>query len=125
VNIGAKFGNEDFFKINTWNYRSTVPRFHPEKGDCDASIKGSNEGALYPQMLTKNSVLSYWRKTLCRAVPLYFDSEVQIGKLLGYKFRLREDVYDRFKNVTADCYKGSNLPDGLSDLSKCFFGLYE
>ena len=76
-------------------------------------------------MLTKQSVLSYWRKTLCRPVPLHFDGEVQMGKLLGYKFRLREDVFDRSKNKSADCYKGPNLPDGLSDLSKCFYGSYE
>lgn len=102
-----------------------MPRFYPENGDCNANIQGSNEGALYPQMLTKNTVLSYWRKTLCRPVPLYYDGEVQVKKLLGYKFSLREDVYDRYKNKTADCYKGSNLPDGLSDLSKCFYGTSE
>lgn len=125
VKIGAKNGNDDFFKINSWNYRTTVPRFYPEKGECDASIVGSNEGALYPQKLNKKSVLLYWRPTLCRAVPLYYNGEVQMERLLGYKFSLREDVYDRFQNETADCYKGSNLPDGLSDLSKCFFGSYK
>jgi CD36 family len=90
VKIGAKNGNENFFKINTWNYRPTVPRFYPERGDCNADIQGSNEGALFPQLVTKNTVLLYWRKSLCRAVPLYFNSEVQVGKLKGYKFNLRE-----------------------------------
>ena len=126
MKIGVRHGNENFFKINTWNYRPNVPRFFPENGDCNASFEGGSEGALYPQMITKQTKLFYWRKTLCRSVPLYFDSEVQMGKLKGYKFVLRDDVYDRLENRTLDCYKGSDkendLPDGLSDLSKCFFG---
>lgn len=122
VKIGERHGSENFFKINTWNHRSTVPRFYPESGDCNAKLDGSSEGALYPQLITNETVLWYWRKTLCRSVPLYFDSEVQWGNLKGYKFILRDDVYDRFENQTADCYKGSDLADGLSDVSKCFFG---
>lgn len=120
-----KNGNENFFKINSWNYRPTVPNFYPERGDCNANLEGSNEGALFPQLVTKETVLLYWRKTLCRAVPLHFDKEVQVGQLKGYKFMLRENVYDRSENETADCFKGSNLPDGLSDLSRCFFSTYE
>jgi CD36 family len=122
VKIGERHGHEGFFQINTWNYRQSVPNYYPEKGDCNASLSGTSEGALFPQFNTNESVLWYWRKTLCRAVPLYFDSETQIGNLKGYKYILRDDVYDRFENKTADCYKGSDLPDGLSDVSKCFFG---
>lgn len=125
VNIGARHGNENFFKINSWNYRTTVPRFYPENGDCNAQVIGSSEGALFPQLIQKDSVLWYFRRTLCRAAPLYYDSELQLGKLKAYKFILRDDVYDRFENRTADCYKGSDLPDGLSDVSKCFFGVYD
>lgn len=124
VKIGVQHGNENFFKINTYNYRTTVPGFHLEKGECNASIQGSSEGALYPQLCTNETILWYWRKTLCRAVPLYFDSEVQRGNLKGYKYVLRDDVYDRFENRTSDCYKGTDLPDGLSDVSKCFFGMF-
>lgn len=124
MQIGVRHGNENFFKINNWNHRTTVPRFYPENGDCNASIQGSSEGALYPQMIQKETVLQYWRKTLCRSVPLYFDDELQWGNLKAYKYVLRDDVYDRFENRTADCYKGVDLPDGLSDVSKCFFGVY-
>jgi CD36 family len=125
VKIGARHGNADFFKIDTWNYRQSVPNYKPELGDCNASVVGSSEGAIYPQNNTKDSVLWFWRSTLCRAVPLHFDTEVQMGNLKGYKYILRDDVYDRLENRTADCYKGSNLPDGLSDVSKCFFGEFE
>lgn len=108
------------------NGGTVVPRFNVEYGDCNASIVGSTEGALYNTHLTKESIIWYWRKPLCRQVPLYFEKEVQKGAFLAYKYELREDSYDRSNNLTADCYKGFSevLPDGLSDVSKCFFGMY-
>lgn len=124
VQIGVRHGHENFFKINTWNGRPTVPGFQPERGDCNANIDGSTEGALYPQLIAEDTVLRYFRKSLCRPVPLNFDSEVQWGDLKAFKFILRDDVFDRFENRTADCYRGSNLPDGLSDLSKCYFSTH-
>lgn len=103
-----------------------VPGFNPEYGDCNASIVGSTEGALYNTHLTKNSVIWYWRKSLCRQVPLHFEKEVQKGAFLAYKYELRENVFDRTSNLTTDCFKGfyEVLPDGLSDVSKCFFGRF-
>ncbi|KAG5677882.1 hypothetical protein PVAND_007599 [Polypedilum vanderplanki] len=118
VNIGTKHGAKNFFAINTWNNKPTVPRFENE---CNASLKGSSEGALYPALSTKDTVLWYWRKTLCRPVPLHFDEEFICDGLKAYKYILRYDVYDRLENKVEDCYRGDNLPNGLSDLSKCFF----
>lgn len=101
-----------------------MPGFDISEGECNASIIGSTEGALYKNRLDENSVLWYWRKPLCRQVPLYFEKKLKEGDFEAYKYVLREDVYDRFENETADCYKGfkQQLPDGLSDVSKCFFG---
>ncbi|CAO1322116.1 unnamed protein product [Diamesa tonsa] len=123
VLIGKAHGNENFFKIQTYNERPTVPGFYPEQGDCFASLVNSTEGALYPQFMNKETVLWYWRKTLCRAVPLYFKKEVKLGSIVGYKYVLKDDTFDRLQNVSQDCYKGNNVfPSGLSDLSKCYFG---
>uniref|UniRef100_A0A182WMJ9 Scavenger receptor class B n=1 Tax=Anopheles minimus TaxID=112268 RepID=A0A182WMJ9_9DIPT len=121
VKHGKRYGNDQFFMINTYEYEPTVPGFSLAKGDCFASIQNSTEGATYPQNLDERSVLIYWRKTLCRAVPLYFDRRVQKGPLTGYKYLLPDDSYDRLPNSTADCYKGQFglLEDGMTDVSKC------
>ncbi|XP_053686455.1 scavenger receptor class B member 1-like [Sabethes cyaneus] len=123
VNIrhGKLYGNEQFFMINTYRNRPTVPGFIPENGDCFASILNASEGASYQQNLNENSVLIYWRRTLCRAVPLYFDKKVHRGPLVGYKFVLPDDSYDRLPNTSADCYKGQSdsLENGMTDMSKC------
>lgn len=104
-----------------------VPGFNVQQGECNASIVGSTEGALYNNRLTEDSVLWYWRKSLCRQVPLYFEKKVEKDPFHAYKFILRENVYDRFENENEDCYKGSfqRLPDGLSDVSKCFYGNFD
>lgn len=101
-----------------------MPGFHLDRNECNASIVGSTEGALYKTHLNEESVLWYWRKALCRQVPLYFEKKLQKGSFEAYKYVLRENVYDRMDNLTEDCYSGAfeMLPNGLSDLSKCFYG---
>ncbi|XP_049545736.1 scavenger receptor class B member 1-like [Anopheles darlingi] len=122
VRYGKHYGNEQFFMMNTYEYEPTVPGFSLARGDCFASIVNSSEGATYSQNLNEQSVLIYWRKTLCRAVPLYFDGRVQRGPLIGYKYSLPDSSYDRLANSTADCYKGQYtlLEDGCTDVSKCY-----
>lgn len=124
VRIGPGYDNTNFFTITTVNGGPVVPGFDVEHSECNASIVGSTEGALYKTRLTEESVLWYWRKPLCRQVPLYFEEKVQKGPFEAYKYVLRENAYDRYENLTHDCFKGFNtrLPNGLSDVSKCFFG---
>lgn len=124
VRIGPDYDNTNFFTITSVNGGSVVPGFDVEHGECNASIVGSTEGALYKTHLTEQSVIWYWRKSLCRQVPLYFEQKVQKGPFEAYKYVLLENVYDRTNNLTDDCFKGfdKQLPDGLSDVSKCFFG---
>lgn len=125
VRHGLQHGDDQFFMINSYRNRPTVPGFKPENGDCFASIVNSSEGALYQQNLDENSIIIYWRRTLCRAVPLYFKRKVQRGPLLGYEYVLPDNSYDRLMNGTEDCYKGQNsfLENGMTDMSKCYNGM--
>lgn len=106
------------------NGDTVVPGFKLQYGDCNASIIGSSEGAQWKTNLNEASVMWYWRKALCRQVPLYFEKTVPKGIFTGYKYVLLENVYDRSNDSETDCYKGpaQTLPDGLSDLSKCYYG---
>lgn len=124
VRIGPKYVDNQFFNLASINGATTVPRFDLERGDCDATIENATEGAQYNSLLTHESVLWYWRKALCRQVPLYFTEEVQRGALLAYKYDLRPNAYDRLNDSTKDCYKGffGQLPNGLTDVSKCYYG---
>lgn len=81
-------------------------------------------GAIYGHHISKESTVKFWRKALCRAVDLHFDKEIQMYGILGYRYILGPDVYDRKSDNETDCYKGtySVLPNGLTDASKCYFG---
>ena len=75
--------------------------------------------------MTRNSSIYYWRKTVCRPIPLYYEKDVQVGKVLGYKFVTKSNMYDRVHAPEVDCYASFNnfvYPDGLSDASKCYSG---
>lgn len=124
VNYGKANGPTKFFEMNSYAYQEVVPGFNPKR-ECFAYLNKSSEGAFYPQGITKSTILWYFRMTLCRPVPLYFEEEVDKSPLLSYKFRLTENTYDRKENLSADCYKGFHdiLPDGLSDMSKCYYDM--
>lgn len=126
VRVGTGNAGQEFFRINTVNGQTTVPGYSLSKGDCDASIVNSTEGVVYGQRVDRQTVVNYWRRSLCRKVPLFYEKDMQVGQLSAYKFTLRNDTYDRLENATADCWKSwrntKTMPDGLSDLSKCFFG---
>lgn len=125
MRIGNTYPGPQFFQINTINGQATVPGHDQTPGSCVASVVNSTEGAVYGQHVQRGVDQLYWRKTLCRVVPLTYVGDVQEGLLTAYHFKLMNNTYDRSANASTDCYKSSGsrtLPDGLSDVSKCFYG---
>ncbi|XP_059610595.1 scavenger receptor class B member 1-like isoform X2 [Phlebotomus argentipes] len=125
VKIGTAHGHEHFFEMNLYNDRPTVPGFRPERGECFASIENSTEGLFYPQRLTDESVLKYWRKSICRPSFLTYAGDETVSGVPGKRYVLPDDTYDRTRPLEEDCYRGDNgdeYPDGLSDASKCYHG---
>ncbi|XP_059610987.1 scavenger receptor class B member 1-like [Phlebotomus argentipes] len=125
VKIGTAHGHEHFFEMTLYNDRPTVPGFRPERGECFASIENSTEGLFYPQRLTDESVLKYWRKSICRPSFLTYAGEETVSGVPGKRYVLPDDTYDRTRPLEEDCYRGDNgdeYPDGLSDASKCYHG---
>lgn len=52
-----------------------------------------------------------------------FTAEQTKYGISGYKFTLINSTYDRKEPPEDDCYKGTpTLWNGLSDVSKCYFG---
>ncbi|CAG4949589.1 unnamed protein product [Parnassius apollo] len=97
-----------------------MPGFNPDV--CPDRLFGSTEGVMYHQYLTRQDVLLYWRKSVCKLMPLYFESEIVIDNVPVYRYNLSEIVFERVTNGT-DCYDTvPSLPSGLSDASKCYYG---
>uniref|UniRef100_A0A2A4JYP1 Scavenger receptor class B member 1 n=1 Tax=Heliothis virescens TaxID=7102 RepID=A0A2A4JYP1_HELVI len=119
VKIGPQWGHKEFFQIDRFRGEPQLPGFDPDV--CPDRIFGSTEGVMYAQRLTKQDVLKYWRKTVCKLMPLYFDSELTMHNVPLYRYNLSESVFDRVTNGT-DCYDTDpSLHPGLSDASKCYF----
>ncbi|XP_047038904.1 scavenger receptor class B member 1-like [Helicoverpa zea] len=119
VKIGPQWGHKEFFQIDRFRGEPQLPGFDPDV--CPDRIFGSTEGVMYAQRLTKQDVLKYWRKTVCKLMPLYFDSELTMHNVPLYRYNLSENVFDRVTNGT-DCYDTvPSLHQGLSDASKCYF----
>ncbi|XP_030041019.2 scavenger receptor class B member 1 [Manduca sexta] len=119
VMIGSQWGHEHFFQIEKFRGNPQLPGYDAK--ECPDRIFGSTEGVMYQQHLTKSDVLLYWRKTVCKLMPLYFDSEVTLASVPLYRYNLSESVHERVSNET-DCYDTHpSLPDGISDASKCYF----
>ncbi|KAF2887442.1 hypothetical protein ILUMI_18731, partial [Ignelater luminosus] len=119
VYIGQQHGHEKFFKIDKYEGSEYLPGY----GDtCEDKIVNSTEGVAYHQFLTKNSTLLYWRKTICKVTPLYYEKTVRKYGVDAYRFNLPNNTYDRTFPSFLDCYiSNPPLPDGLSDVSKCYY----
>ncbi|XP_049883792.1 scavenger receptor class B member 1-like [Pectinophora gossypiella] len=119
VKIGQQWGHSQFFHIDRFRGQPQLPGYDPDR--CPDRIFGSTEGVMYHQHLTKEDILMYWRKTVCKSMPLYFDSEMMLDSVPVYRYNLSEIAFERVKNGT-DCYDTvPGLPSGLSDGSKCYF----
>ncbi|XP_060809018.1 scavenger receptor class B member 1-like [Amyelois transitella] len=119
VKIGSQWGHHQFFQIDRFRGEPQLPGYDPD--ECPDRIFRSSEGVMYHQRLSKTDVVLYWRKTVCKLMPLYFDSELVIDHVPVYRYNLSESVFNRVTNGT-DCYDTQpSLPEGLSDGSKCYF----
>ncbi|KAK9506452.1 hypothetical protein O3M35_008390 [Rhynocoris fuscipes] len=123
VYVGVKSGPRNFFKITKYNGNNGLNAW--ENKTCD-SVQGSSEGVSYHQNVYKNDTIKYLRKTICRALPLYYSEEIQMYGMTGYKFDLPNNSFARPDNPDEECYRDPAypiLPSGLSDVSPCYFNL--
>ncbi|KAJ9598280.1 hypothetical protein L9F63_011044 [Diploptera punctata] len=110
-----------YFTMDTY-HRQNRFGFWPNK-DCD-SVQNATEGILYHQDITKDDVLYFFRKAMCRVAAIKFKEETERFGLKAYNFSLPLNTYHRPLNGSYDCYTlpgDTPLPDGLSDISQCFF----
>lgn len=75
--------------------------------------------------MNNETVIKYFRKSICQVIPLHYEKASVMNGLAVNEFVLHPESMNRKKNLTADCVKGSDgediIPDGLTDISKCYF----
>lgn len=121
VYIGSRHGDQKFFLIDKYDGSEYLPYFGD---DCKDKVVNGTEGVLYPQFVSKDVPFRYYRKTMCRVTPLHYEKEDEKYGIPGYRYSLPENSYDRTLPPQDDCYSSyPPLPNGLSDVSKCQFGM--
>lgn len=75
--------------------------------------------------MTNETVLKYFRKSICKVVYLNYQGETELQGLKALKFVDNPESYKTWKaDGSRDCFSGPEdhiLPDGLTDLSKCYY----
>nr|CAI5846189.1 unnamed protein product [Callosobruchus analis] len=71
VYIGPTFDHNRFFLIDKYDGSEWIPN---RGSRCHDKVVNSSEGVSYPQFLTKNDTLRYWRKTLCKVGKLDYEN---------------------------------------------------
>ncbi|KAK5644000.1 hypothetical protein RI129_007845 [Pyrocoelia pectoralis] len=116
--MGTNNGHSRYFLIDKFDGSEYLPHH-----DCKEKLVNSTEGVTYHQFLTKNETILYWRKTQCKVIELDFERELFTNGFNAYRFTLRNETFHR-QDSYSDCFKGNPpLPNGLIDVSKCYFDL--
>lgn len=89
------------------------------------TLTDSYEGLMFPSNLPMNSSISIYKKIFCRTLRLYHKKSVMMDSgLLGYEYELPFGALS-CKDPKNECYcpkNGPCLPDGLTDVSPCYYG---
>ncbi|KAK4878127.1 hypothetical protein RN001_010633 [Aquatica leii] len=118
VKIGTTYGSQNFFLIDKFDGSDYFPNFD---NACKSKLVNATEGVAYPQFLTKETTLHYWRQTICKVVDLNYKREVYVNGVKAYLYLLNSTIFNRVGRIH-DCHSGNPpLPNGLSDVSKCYF----
>ncbi|KAF7267371.1 hypothetical protein GWI33_019380 [Rhynchophorus ferrugineus] len=122
VYIGNEHGDSKFFTINTYDGSEFLPYF--SNSACQLKFRNASEGVSYPQMITKSSNLTYWRKTICKLADIRYKNDEYRYGINGYNFEFVPWAYNRTEwEGNKDCYVGNPpLPNGLADISACYWG---
>ncbi|XP_050315561.1 uncharacterized protein LOC126750100 [Anthonomus grandis grandis] len=121
VYIGKENGNSKFFTINTYDGSEYLPHFSSSR--CQLKFRNSSEGVGYPQMITKETNLTYWRRTLCKLADIRYQRDDRKYGINAYRFQFVPWAFNRTEwEGNKDCFAGKPaLPDGISDVSACYW----
>ncbi|CAI6355260.1 unnamed protein product [Macrosiphum euphorbiae] len=109
--------------IDNYNNKPYLPQW-PE-AHCN-KISGSTDGIKYPSVTDNSTQLVFFRKSLCRAIPMVKNSELFLHDGLPVnKYIFEDGSLDNGANNPANkcfCRKNKCLKPGLVDVTDCFYG---
>ncbi|XP_028172674.1 lysosome membrane protein 2-like [Ostrinia furnacalis] len=118
-------GQDDVTKsglIDTYRGSTDLPQW---EGKHCSNVQNASDGTKFKGALGKNESILFYRKSLCRAAPLVPVKEGTRSGLKAYMYTFPEKMLDNGKYHEENkcfCRNGKCLPDGLIDVSNCYYG---
>ncbi|XP_022199690.1 scavenger receptor class B member 1 isoform X1 [Nilaparvata lugens] len=107
--------------IDNYNNRPYLPQW---EAPCDV-VSNSSDGSKFPSYIKPNDTLRFFRKSLCRSMPLVRVGEETLDGLHGYTYHFQDNALDNGENNSSNkcfCRKGHCLAPGLIDVTDCYYG---
>lgn len=120
MNIGARHGTRDFFRIQTLNQQQLISersRNTHYDSNCPINVTSTHDNSLFPPLLQRDTPLSILASESCRILPLHYQREQQQDGLAGYRYSLLA-VNETAPRCMESTY-GVQLPSGMFDVSSC------
>ncbi|CAH0385788.1 unnamed protein product [Bemisia tabaci] len=108
--------------IDTYNRLDHLPQWeHP----CD-KVQNASDGTKFPSLIKPDDSLYFFRKSMCRTMPMVRTSGKQmLNGLSGYEYQFKNGSMDNGHSYPENkcfCRNGKCLPSGLLDVTSCYYG---
>ncbi|XP_049883746.1 scavenger receptor class B member 1-like isoform X2 [Pectinophora gossypiella] len=108
--------------IDTYKGSTDLPQW---EGKHCSNLQYASDGTKFKGGVSANESILFFRKSLCRAAPLIPMGEGVKSGLKAYKYGFPEHMLDNGKIIKENqcfCRKGKCLPEGLIDVTDCYYG---
>ncbi|XP_025412852.1 scavenger receptor class B member 1-like isoform X2 [Sipha flava] len=119
-------GEDDVKKsgiIENYNTRPYLPQW--PAAPCN-TVTGASDGTKFPSMLSPDDTPMFFRKSLCRSMPMVRTTDMMIHNgLKVYKYIFKNGTLDNgAENPENKCFcrKNKCLTSGLVDVTDCYYG---
>lgn len=105
------------------NYNN-LPYLPQWEAPCNR-VTHASDGTKFPSFIKANDSLLFFRKSLCRSMPLIKVGEESFEGIRGYTYHFMNNTLDNgeiIKENKCFCRKGHCLPAGLIDVTDCYYG---
>ncbi|CAH1403132.1 unnamed protein product [Nezara viridula] len=105
------------------NYRGTPYLPHWPSPPCN-NVSYASDGTKFPSRITKDQELLFFRRSLCRSMPLVRVGEEVVSGMHAYRYNFKKNALDNGEvDPKNKCFcKNKCFPRGIFDVQDCYYG---
>lgn len=136
VNANGASTGSDMFAIERWNGSPGLSQWGYEIPEGNETIQKNKEcntlegaflGTMFPSNIPKNSSFRLYRRAFCRTISIVHDGDkLTEDGFEGYLYKSEKNfLASKEINPSNDCFCKTDecLPNGLGDMSPCYYGI--